>query len=537
MHIQRRIDEVIRDALRMIRAQILGMWRYRWISIGIAWLACVVGWSAVYMMPDTYAANARVYVDTDNAIQDFLGGIAAPSDVMSEVTLVVREMVSRPNLAEVARSTDLALRAKTPSQFEDLVTSLQDRISVGGNRDGVYSISFEDADRDKALAVVDTLLTTFVEKSLGADRTDSAQAQQFLQDQIEEYDRRLTNAEDRLATFKRENVEFMPGQRGDYFSRMQAAETTLRLTEGKLSLATERRAELLRQIEGEEPVFGIMSPLSTDSGNVGGGSAKIRSLELQLEELRLQYTDKHPRISQILDTIELLKRQELAERQLRSDAAVSRPLQQNPLDLNPVYQNMRIQLSNVEVEIASLRAERTQQQQEVTSLRQLVDTIPEVEAELNRLNRDYGVVKAKHQQLLQQLETANLGEDVSRSIDEVQFRIIDPPFSDTTPVGPNRPLFLSIVLVLGAGAAIAVAFLLNQLNPTFVGNRSVTEVLGIPVLASVSLLQTADEMRAERSGRHALQATAALLVVSYTVAMLFSEPGSVLLRGLLASVS
>ena len=535
MQTERRNENIIRDSLTLIRAQALGMWRFRWLAVCIAWFICVAGWMTVYAMPDTYEANARVFVDTENAIENFLGGIAAPTDVLNEVAVVVREIVSRPNLAEVARNTDLALRAQTESEFEDLLTSLQTRISVAGNRESIYSISFEDADREKALAVVDTLLTAFVERSLGADRADSAQAQQFLREQIAEYEERLTLAEDRLATFKRENVAFMPGQGGDYFSRLQAAEGALQLTEGKLNLATERRAELQRQIEGEEPVFGIMSP--TTRVGVSNTSAKIREFELELDELRLQYTDKHPRIGQILDTIELLKTQEAKERQARMEAGANRPLQQNPLDLNPVYQNMRIQLSNVEVDIAALRAERNQQQLKVGRLKRQVDTMPQVEAELNRLNRDYGVVGAKHRQLLQQLETANIGEDVSRSIDEVQFRIIDPPFSDITPAGPNRPLFMSAVLFFAVGAGVAPIFFLNLLKPIFIGNHSVTELLGIPVLASVSLLQTDDRLRKDKMDRFALQAAVGFLIVSFALLTMFSESGSLFVRQLVISVS
>ena len=537
MQIQRRSDQVVRDALAVVRSQSLGMWRFRWLALAVMWTVCVGGWISVYAMPDVYSANARVYVDTDNAIEDFLGGIAVASDVMNKVTVVVREIVSRPNLAEVARNTDLALRAEDDDQFEELLTSLQDRISVSGNRDGVYSISFEDPHRVQALAVVDSLLTAFIEKSLGADRTDSAQAQKFLQEQIEEYDRRLTVAEDLRATFMRENVEYMPDQRGDYFTRLQAAESELQAAEGKLNLATERRAELQRQIEGEEPVFGITGMPSSGAEGSGYSTAKIRELELQLEELRLQYTDKHPRIGQLLDTIEMLKRQEAADRQARADSAAERPLQQNPLDLNPVYQNMRIQLSNVDVEIAALRAERTQHQQEVSRLRRSVNTIPQVEAELNRLNRDYDVVKAKHQQLLQQLEIANIGEEVSRSIDDVQFRIIDPPFSDANPVGPNRPLFMSVVLVLAIGAAVALAFLMNQLNPTFIGNRSVSDVLGIPVLASVSLMQSEDQRREERRQNYALKMAAAMLLVTFAIATVFAEQGSTFVRQLTETIS
>lgn len=522
---QRTNERIIGDLFQLLRSQALGMWRFRWISLAVAWSVFIVGWLIIYLMPDIYEAQARVYVDAENAIEEFLGGIAAPTDVMSEVAVVVREIVSRPNLAEVAQNTDLALRASTSAQFEELLTSLQKRISVSGNRDDIYSISFRDSNRETAIAVVDSLLTAFVEKSLGADRTDSAKAQKFLENQIEVYEQRLTAAEDRLASFRRENVEYLHDEQGDYFSRLQAAQDALKDTEGELNLAIRRQTELQRQLSGEEPVFGI-TPVTP-----AAPSAKIAELEQQLEELRLRYTDRHPRIGQILDTIEMLREQENAEQ-----ANTNRPVAQSPLDLNPVYQNMRIQLSNVEVEVAALRAQRSQQQAEVDRLRRMVDTIPEVEAELSRLNRDYGVVRSKHQQLLQQLETANIGEDVSRSIDEIQFRIIEPPYSGMDPVGPNRTLFLVALFVLTLGFAVAAAFVLNLVRPTYIGSRFVTESLGIPVLASVSLLQTDRQVRSERRNRMALQAAVVVLVASLSLAIMYADRGSLLLRELVESI-
>jgi polysaccharide chain length determinant protein (PEP-CTERM system associated) len=364
---------------------------------------------------------------------------------------------------------------------------------------------------------------------------ESENAQKFLQDQIRQYESRLTTAENRLADFKRENVKFMPDQTGDYFSRLQSAETALQATIGKLNVATQRRAELERQIEGEEPVFGIMTSTSSSSSAGGPTSAKLRELEQQLAELRLQYTDKHPRIGQILDTIDMLEKQAASEARDRAAAASARPLEQNPLDLNPVYQTMRIQLSSVVVEIASLRAEQSQEQQEVARLRTMVDTIPQVEAELKRLNRDYEVVAAKHRQLVQQLETATIGDDASRTMDDVQFRIIEPPFSDETPVGPNRPFLLFAVLVIAVGFGGLSAMVRNQLDPVFIGNRSVLDALGIPVLASVSLIQSKAELRSERRGRRAVQTAAASLLIVFVAITAYSGPGSIIFRNFISS--
>ena len=522
-----RKEQLIRDFLVQLESHARGMWRYRWHSLVFAWLICIAGWIAVYSMPNTYAANARIFVDAENALRPLLRGIATSSNVIDEVNVVTREMLSRPNLAQVARDTDLDLRATTEQEFEDLLQSLQSKISVAGSRENIFSISYSDSDRDVAVAVVDSLVNTFIEKSLGAERTESSAAQAFLREQIQIYEERLTAAEQRLAEFKQENVAVMPGQQGDYFQRMQRETDLLTDLQNDLRVAIERRNELQRQFEGEEPVFGIM-PDNT-AGADAASTAKMRELEAQLEELRLRYTDKHPQIQQILGTLDLLRQQGAEARAAASSAGVSAS---PALEMNPVYQNLQIQLNGVEVEIASLEEEVRQQRRKVSELRGLVDSIPDVEARLNQLNRDYDVVKTKHQQLLQQLESASIGEDVEASMDDLQIRVIEPPFAGAQPDGPNRPLFITAVLMVGFGAALAVGFLLNQLHPVFFGSRAITTVSGMPVLGAVRLTLTDPEMRAKRRSRLRFAVALGLLVTSYALITTFANSWSPALRSL-----
>jgi protein tyrosine kinase modulator len=528
-------EQIIRDFLLQAESHARGMWRYRWPAAVVAWLLCMVGWVAVYLMPNVYEANARIYVDTESAIPFLLQGLATSSSVMNDVTVVTREMLSRPNLAEVARNTDLDLRASSDKEFEELLRSLQTKIDVSGSRENIFSISYTDRDRETAIAVVDSLVNTFIEKSLGIERNKSSKAQSFLREQIALYEDRLTEAEDRLARFKQENVAVMPGQQGDYFARLQKESAALQGLENELKIAQQRRAQLLRQFEGEEPVFGIMSESAGQTG--GANAAKIRELEIQLEDLRLRYTDKHPQIGQILDTLELLKKQDAEARAVARSNPASAASAGAGLEMNPVYQNMRIQLTNTEVEIAALREAASQKRDEVSQLQRLVETGPQVEAELNRLNRDYDVVKAQHRQLLQQFESASISEEVESSIDDLQIRIIDPPFAGLKPAGPKRQIFLAVVFFGGLGAAALMAFALNQLNPVFFSGRAVTSVTGIPVLGSISLTLTEQGMRQKRSSRFRFATVLGLLFVSFVLMAIFANQWSPALRDLSNLVS
>ncbi|MCH8133243.1 MAG: hypothetical protein IIA30_11890, partial [Myxococcales bacterium] len=64
---------------------------------------------------------------------------------------------------------------------------------------------------------------------------------------------------------------------------------------------------------------------------------------------------------------------------------------------NPVFQNIKIKLTTVNVDIATLTAQESNQQRKIAALQDLMDVLPEVEAELSRLTRDYDVKQSQYQ--------------------------------------------------------------------------------------------------------------------------------------------
>src|SRR5262245_36255807 len=180
-------------------------WRFRWHALACAWVVALAGWSYVLLMPDIFEARARVYVDTDTVLKPLLNGLAVDTNVQNRVGMMSRVLLSRPNMERVARETDLYLRAPNAQAFTAMVENLPMAISLDGNsRENIYTIKYADAEPAMAQRVVQTLLDTFVEDTLGVKRADSDTAQSFLQEQIREYETRLRDAEDRLAQFKKE---------------------------------------------------------------------------------------------------------------------------------------------------------------------------------------------------------------------------------------------------------------------------------------------------------------------------------------------
>ena len=80
----------------------------------------------------------------------------------------------------------------------------------------------------------------------------------------------------------------------------------------------------------------------------------------------------------------------------------------------------------------------------------------------------------------------------------MQFRVIDPPRVPAKPSGPNRVFFSVAVLLVALGGGFVVAFVMSQLRPTFDERQLMNDILGLPVLGSVNMVWTVDQIRARK---------------------------------------
>src|SRR5713101_209453 len=104
------------ELLQQVLGHLRGMWHRRWLGLGAAWLAAIVGVIVVYRIPEKYEASARVYVDTESLLRPLLGGLAIQPNLDQQVALMSRTLISRPNVEKLVRMADLDLRVKTQTE-------------------------------------------------------------------------------------------------------------------------------------------------------------------------------------------------------------------------------------------------------------------------------------------------------------------------------------------------------------------------------------------------------------------------------------
>jgi protein tyrosine kinase modulator len=210
--------------------------------------------------------------------------------------------------------------------------------------------------------------------------------------------------------------------------------------------------------------------------------------------------------------------------QLRALGVLDPAQELGSLGASPVYQALQIALNETEVEIATLQADVAERTRKLQALQALVDEVPEVEAELARLNRDYEIVYQQYQNIIRSRETQDLSVKAADE-DQIEFRMLNPPFADFEPVGPNRVLFLGVVFAMAIGGGAVFCWILALLRPVFTSPGTLREILGLPVVGVVS------QVFERRQRIRRAVAFAAFGIVVGSLAMIFLLAFAIEMRG------
>ena len=519
------MEEIIRLALFYLN----GIWRYRWVALGVAAVACPVGWTYIATMADEYEASARVFVDTDSVLNPLLRGLAIETNDNRRIYMMTNVLFSRENMEKLARMTDLDLRAKTPRELDELVADLKSRVHLKLESNNIYDITFDDAKPELAKRVVQSMLTMFVESNLGNNRQDQDSAQQFLKREVKGYEDRLAEAEQKLKDFKIRNFDVLAGK-GSYYERLKSVSDELNTAKQNLEFAVKRRDGLRKELAEVEKEGKVQDQYQYDqSANTFTSPVqdRIKDMQTKLDDLRLKYTDRHPDVIALRQSIAQLKEKVAAERKeyLAQMAAESAQGTSSALAANPLYQQMRLRFSEAQADAAAQKGRVDDLTRKLAELQKAIDQGLKVETEQKQLNRDYDVLHKNYEELTARLEQARLTRQADTSVDTVRFRILDPPKVPQKPSGPPRIVLSSAVLGVALMVGIGIALLLSQIRPVYGDRRELNESLGIPVLGSINMIWTDTVKQKRRATNLAFAGGTIALFLAYglVVAVFFLE--------------
>ncbi len=504
--------------IHQITTYLRGMWKYRRLGVLVAWLFAAAASVAVMLIPDRYEASARVYVDTQSILRPLMAGLTIQPDIEQQVAMLSRTLVNRPTVEKLITMAELDTKAQSKEEQEKAIAQVANSVSIRSTgRDNLYTLSYRGESPDKALRVVQSLLTIFVESSTGSSRSDSDNARRFVEEQIKNYEAKLSEAETRLKEFRLRNLDMQSQTGMDMAGRMAEISNTLSQARLELREAESARESSARQLEAMRAAQRgtADSPPVIATPEV---DLRINDLKRSLDGLLQRFTDQHP---DVLNTRRLIR--ELEEQKRREVAELLRQAAANParalVDTSPAMQELVRLNSSAEVQVASLRARVGEYEVRAARAREQMKVAPQMEAELAQLNRDYEIHRKNYEDLVSRRESITMSGELESSSGLAEFRVIDPPRAGSTPVAPNRVLLMPLVLLAALGAGLGFTFLMAQLRPVFFDANTLRGVSDLPLLGVVTMVKNDESRRRERRSLMRFGLSLAALVVVILVGM------------------
>jgi uncharacterized protein involved in exopolysaccharide biosynthesis len=229
---------------------------------------------------------------------------------------------------------------------------------------------------------------------------------------------------------------------------------------------------------------------------------QLKNLNRELAVAQSKYKETHPDVVDLKKKIADLglKVKELMERagQARGGGIGEQSLPAPALD--PESQRLLAQYNEqynaAVMEAKRLRQEEKELKEQIVLYQRRIEDTPRREQELIFLTRDYDLLKANYQSLLDKKMQSQMAENLERKQQGEQFKILDPARIPEKPVKPDRDKILLIGAVLGLALGLGLTWFRESMDQSFRTVSELEDYLGIPVIATIPNLREEEKKAA-----------------------------------------
>ena len=462
-----------------------------WLVAALALLGAGAGYGTAHFLPKRYTSQTLVLVEQPTVPGDYVKPVIT-QDVNQRLATMQQQILSRTRLEPVIQQFGLFAKDIKDVSIEDLVQRLRDAISVTpiramsgteGRQLPGFNIAVVFDDPHLAQQICSTITSMFVEANLKLRQELSDQTTQFLGKQLEDAKSKLDDQDAKLAAFQRLHIGSLPDESQTNLSVLTELNTQLDAVTQALGRAHQDKG-FAESVLAQHLAAWQASQVGQNPDSL---ERQLAAQEQQLSELQSKYTDDHPDVIKAKSNIETLN-QKIANAQGGEKTSQADGQTKSAVE-PPEIQNLRAQIFQLEQGIKQRTAQQEEIQRQIKLYQARVESSPTIEQEYKELTRDYQTALAFYNDLLIKRDQSSMANDLERRQQGEQFQVLDPANLPDKPSFPNKQLFALGGFGAGLGAAISLVLLIEILDTSLHSKQSVENVLQLPVLATIPVIQ------------------------------------------------
>lgn len=460
------------------------------------------------LLPRKYTSSTTILVQESNIIAPLMEGRAVPTGVSDRAGITREVAFSKKVMQQILQVGGWMEDAPSPVEQDKLIERIVARTEISNPRPNLIGISYTDASPTRAFEVTRHFADLVIEESLATKERESRQAYEFIDQQVRQYHRKLTEAESKLEQYRRGNPDARVGVEADVNARIGELRRQIETTRLELIDQRSEEAALQAQLSGESEV----SAVRTRDSEL---RARLMELQSERDRLLLSFTEQHPDVVRVQHQMRDLEEELQAESQRQVARSAGQAGSINTAsEFNPLYAELRSKLAAAQRRAAATASRISMAENMLGGEFDRSLRIASSESVLAELTRDYEVNRDLYQDLLRRRENARVSMNLDAERRGLSFRIQEPAAIPLRPAG----LRLLYVAIGGLVLALAVPALLLlgvvRFDPRVRTPRQVETLAGLPVLGVIPAFPT----RAARARNLRRMSMATMLFLSVPVA-------------------
>lgn len=482
--------------------------RRKWLIIlPVIAVACAASY-VIYRLPDVYQSSTLIVVKPSTLPQSVVS-TGTEDHLTRQLSSIAQVVTSRSSLEPLVEKYDLyKIERLRKEPMESIIDRIRDDIKVDVNttRNDItngFDISFRYRDPKIAQAVTAELAGKYISAQTAEQVSSAKAALQFMNNQVAQTKQELDAIDGKRLEFMQQNLQSLPSTAESLLGQLNGLREQQKALISEVGRLQDRRAALSGQLtlmrKNAEQMIGDAAENLTDPKTTMAWAELVKrkaDLQAELQRMRTEYTEKHPDVLAKHAQIESVSKdmdQMIADWKDRIDA------KQKKLKDRPDFQisATESEIKNIEAEIAREQKLLGDNEKQIQTITDRINSVPGAEVALGALDREYATKKSAYDNLLGEQQKIALNADAAQQQQAQGIEVIDAANLPSKPVAPKRMMLAGI----GIAAGLALGLLLVgafevPLLLTIQSSEDARHYTGLPVLIAVPELLTPQEARA-----------------------------------------
>lgn len=332
------------------------------------------------------------------------------------------------------------------SLLAELAQGVRNNISVSNLGTDYIKVEYSDSQAVMAKNIITDIADTFI-RSRNTNRQEQTKKNfELLEEQRKQFELRLVEAEQNLEDFKKETSS--DGTEEDARQKISLHKTEIENSELEIIDIRAQINSLNSQLRNES---------QTSIANLH--REQIADLQSQRANLLLTVTEQHPDVIKINYQI-----QDAQDALAKSLNAVGGTSASQAGVFNPMYQQLRLELSSAERDLSSKLRRVDQQRLLLKQEQQRLSRIAQKATRLSSIIREYDTTKRNFDDILNRLQQARIDRNLNEE-DALTYVVQEPPITPALPSGIHFSHFAYAGLILGVLIPLGVIFMYVFVDP------------------------------------------------------------------------